>query len=87
MKYMSITLILAMQWGQLPPSGHYSGIPHIIGDKLTMIGGYLSATKQRTNKVSTFDDGTQLGYLTTLTCSQLEVDLEWLVTRMKIHRW
>ena len=47
------------QWSQLPPSGHYNGVAHIIGDKLAIIGGRLFATKQRTNKVSTFDDGTQ----------------------------
>ena len=47
------------QWGQLPPSGHYYGIPHIIGDKLAIIGGRLSATKEMTKKVSTFDDGSQ----------------------------
>ena len=35
-------------WGQLPPSGHYYGIPHIIGGKLAIIGGRLSATKKRT---------------------------------------
>ena len=46
------------QWGQLPPSGHYYGIPHIIGVKLVIIGGYLSATKM-TNKVSTFDEDSQ----------------------------
>ena len=44
------------QWGRLPPSGHYYGIPHIIGGKLVIIGGYLSATKKKTNKVSTFDE-------------------------------
>ena len=47
------------QWGQLPPSGHYYGIPHIIGRKLVIIGGRLSATKKRTNKVSTFDEDSQ----------------------------
>ena len=47
------------QWGQLPPSGHFLGIPHIIGGKLVIIGGRLSATKKRTNKVSTFDEDTQ----------------------------
>ena len=47
------------QWGQLPPSGHYYGIPHIIGGRLAIIGGRLSATKKRTNKVSTFDDDSQ----------------------------
>ena len=47
------------QWGQLPPSGHYYGVPHIIGGKLTIIGGRLSNTDKRTNKVSTFDDDSQ----------------------------
>ena len=47
------------QWGQLPPSGHYLGIPHIIGGRLAIIGGRLSATKKRTNKVSTFDEDNQ----------------------------
>ena len=47
------------QWGQLPPSGHYLGIPHIIGGRLAIIGGPLSATKKMTNKVSTFDEDSQ----------------------------
>ena len=47
------------QWGQFPPSGHYYGIPHIIGGKLVIIGGRLSATKKITNKVSTFDEDSQ----------------------------
>ena len=47
------------QWSQLPPSGHYLGIPHIIGGKLAIIGGRLSATEKMTNKVSTFDDDSQ----------------------------
>ena len=47
------------QWGQLPPSGHYYGILHIIGGELVIIGGRLSATKKRTNKVSTFDEDSQ----------------------------
>ena len=47
------------QWGQLPSSGHYYGIPHIIGGKLVIIGGRLSATKKMTNKVSTFDEDSQ----------------------------
>jgi len=47
------------QWGQLPPSGHYFGIPNIIGGKLVIIGGRLSATKMMTNKVSTFDEDSQ----------------------------
>ena len=47
------------QWDQLPPSGHYYGIPHIIGGRLAIIGGRLSATKKRTNKVSTFDENSQ----------------------------
>ena len=51
--------INADQWGQLPPSGHYYGIPHIIGGRLAIIGGRLSTTKKRTNKVSTFDEDSQ----------------------------
>ena len=47
------------QWGQLPPSGHYYGISHIIGGRLAIIGGRLSATKKMTNKVSTFDEDSQ----------------------------
>ena len=47
------------QWDQLPPSGHYHGIPHIIGGKLVIIGGCLSTTKKVANKVSTFDKGSQ----------------------------
>jgi len=46
-------------WSQLPPLGHYYGIPHVIGGKLTIIGGRLSATKEITNKVSTFDESSQ----------------------------
>ena len=46
-------------WGQLPISDHYCGIPHIIGGKLVIIGGRLSAAKKRTNKVSTFDEDSQ----------------------------
>ena len=48
------------QWTQMPPSGHYFGIPHIIGGKLAIIGGRLSTTKKRTNKVSTFDESSQI---------------------------
>ena len=47
------------QWGHLPPSGHYLSVLHIIGGKLVIIGGRLSATKKRTNKVSTFDEDSQ----------------------------
>ena len=59
-------------WDQLPPSGHYYGIPHIIGGRLAIIGGRLFATKKRTNKVSTLMKVAKLGHRTTLTCSQLE---------------
>ena len=47
------------QWDQLPPSGHYYGVIHIIGGKLAIIGGRLSATKMVTSKVSTFDETSQ----------------------------
>ena len=47
------------QWGLLPPSGHYYGIPHIIGGRLAIIGGRLFATKKKTNKVTSFDEDSQ----------------------------
>ena len=47
------------EWNQLPTSGHYYGIPQIIGSKLAIIGGRLSANNERTNKVSTFDEDSQ----------------------------
>ena len=47
------------QWGQLPLLGHYNGIPHIIGGKLVIIGGYMHGTTKRTNKVSTYDEESQ----------------------------
>ena len=43
------------RWGQLPTPDHYYAVPHIIGGKLTLIGGCLIATNKVTNKVSTFD--------------------------------
>ena len=49
----------ANQWDQLPPSGHFKGIPHIIGGKLVIIGGRQSTSKKMTNKVSTFDEDSQ----------------------------
>ena len=51
--------IITDQWDQLPPSGHYYGIPHIIGGRLAIIGGRLFATKKLTNKVSTFNEDSQ----------------------------
>ena len=59
MQQIYVYEINADQWGQLPPSGHFHGVPHIIGDRLAFIGGRLSATNKKTNKVSTFDDGSQ----------------------------
>jgi len=46
-------------WGQLPIPDHYYAVPHIIGGKLTVIGGRLITTNKRTNKVSTFDQTNQ----------------------------
>ena len=42
-------------WDTLPSPGQYYGIPQMIDEKLVIIGGRLSATKLRTNKVSTYD--------------------------------
>jgi len=47
------------QWDWLPSSGHYFGVPHMIDGKLAVIGRRLSATKQRTNRMSTFDETSQ----------------------------
>ena len=47
------------QWGQLPPSGQYYGIPLIIGGKLVTFGGALFSTKKPTNKVSAFDEDSE----------------------------
>jgi len=46
------------QWKKLPPPGHYYGTPHIIGGKLTVIGGCQTGTHVRTNRIATFDDST-----------------------------
>ena len=43
-------------WNQLPNPGQYYGVPHIIGGKLCIIGGRLCKTKERTNKISTFNN-------------------------------
>ena len=47
------------RWGQFPTPDHYYAIPHIIGGKLTLIGGRLVATTKLTNKVSTFNHAKQ----------------------------
>ena len=47
------------RWYKLPPAGQYCAVPHIIGDRLVLIGGCLLATTKRTNKVSTFDQTNQ----------------------------
>jgi len=46
-------------WDTLRPPGHYLGIPQVVGGKLAIFGGRHSDTKQRTNKVSTFDEASQ----------------------------
>ena len=43
------------KWRQLPTPDHYRTIPHIIGGKLTLIGGRLIDTNKITDKVPTFD--------------------------------
>jgi len=50
--------ITSDHWSQLPIPGQYYGIPHIIGDKLSIIGGRLSSTGKQTNRVVTFDEAT-----------------------------
>jgi len=48
--------ITSDHWSQLPTPGQYYGIPHIIDDKLSIIGGHLSGTGKQTNRVMTFDE-------------------------------
>ena len=47
------------QWSQLPSPGRYHGTPQTIGGRLSIIGGCLSGTGKRTNKVMTFDKTTK----------------------------
>ncbi|XP_065907210.1 uncharacterized protein [Dysidea avara] len=44
------------RWDSLPPLQQYYGVPVNITDKLTIIGGFDSATHKATNKVTTFSD-------------------------------
>ena len=44
------------EWSRLPSHGYIQGILQILNDKLTVIGGWDRATKQATNKVSTFNN-------------------------------
>ena len=45
-------------WKQLPLLDHYCAVAHIIGGRLTLIGGRLCSSNESTNKVSTFDEST-----------------------------
>ena len=45
-------------WSQLPTPGQYYSIPHIIGGRLSIIGGRLSDTRKITNRVVTFNKAT-----------------------------
>ena len=45
-------------WRELPIPGQYYGIPHIIGRRLSIIGGRLSDTRKKTDRVLTFDEET-----------------------------
>ena len=47
------------KWDQLPVPDHFLTIAHIIGGKLTLIGGRLADNLKITNKVSTFDQTKQ----------------------------
>ena len=57
-------------WRELPIPGQYYGIPHIIGGKLSIIGGRLSDTRKKTDRVLTLILMKQLmlGFLTIQTC-------------------
>jgi len=46
LKQVYVYDITSDHWSQLPTPGQYYGIPHIIGDKLSIIGGRLSVTRK-----------------------------------------
>ena len=46
-------------WTKLLPSDHCWGVLQMVGDRLTIFGGIDDYTKQRTNRVSTFDKSTK----------------------------
>ena len=70
-------------WGQLPIPDHFNTISHIIGGKLTLIGGQLIATNKMANTIKclllTIPIASNSGCLTILTCFQLGTDLVLLL--------
>ena len=44
------------QWDRLPPPGQHKGVLQIISSKLTVIGGWDNTTKERSNKVTTYNN-------------------------------
>ena len=50
------------QWKQLPKSGHYPVVIHMVDDKLTIFGGIDSTTGNFHNKVTTYNSKTNSWY-------------------------
>ena len=50
------------QWKQLPRSGHFLGVIHMVDDKLTIFGGGDSTTGNIHNKVTTYNSKTNSWY-------------------------
>ena len=50
------------QWKQLPRPGHRLGVIHMVDDKLTIFGGRDPTTKERHNKVTTYNSKTNSWY-------------------------
>ena len=71
------------EWDQLPPSGHYYGIPQIIGSKLAIIGGHLSLIMKEPIKFPLLMKTTELGNFIILTYSKSEVDRGCMVTHLE----
>ena len=67
------------EWGQLPPSGHYVGVPRIIGGRLAILADVCMLLRRGLIKYPLLMKTAKLGHLTIPTCSQLEVDLVYVV--------
>ena len=67
-------------WNQLPPSGHYAGVPHIIGGKLAIMVEFCLLLGRKLIKFLHLMKLVKLGHLIILTFSRLEVYQGWLLT-------
>ena len=55
-RYVYVYDINGNQWDRLPPPGQHMGRLVVINSKLTVIGGRDNTTRERTNKVTTYNN-------------------------------